>query len=418
MPGDRGRCASLPGQSKPQKTCTLSFPEAAGAYRRRRPGMLLPSRPSMVSVVVCLVLGLVLVAAAGFKAAGGASARAALSHVRHPFAATSRTRRGRALIAVEVVLGVLVGAGLGRALQAAALLIAGACGVQVAAIWPAARVRRARASGHAGRLSSASAGRAAALAAALALAPMLPRGDADDRRLADDRPRRPRWLGLVALSVVVLALAREVGMLRLSVAPRGALEVAHEGPEVGAFSPLAGDVRVGARHSSGSPCSRPRAAACVACWRRPSRRSARTRAVDAAHVRRGPRRRRLGRRRRPRQPVRGRAGQPTARCSRRGRSTPARNWSPCSRPPSAGAEPSARERGRAIRRRRRGGEFAARVPRAGRGGGDGGDRRDGDRVPWSRPARPRPTTSAATSTRPTRARTRPGFPGSTARDFR
>jgi hypothetical protein len=37
---------------------------------------------------------------------------------------------------------------------------------------------------------------------------------------------------------VVLALAREVGMLRLSVSPRGALEVSHEGPEVGARSAL------------------------------------------------------------------------------------------------------------------------------------------------------------------------------------
>jgi hypothetical protein len=46
--------------------------------------------------------------------------------------------------------------------------------------------------------------------------------------------------GLVALSLVVLALAREIGMLRLSVAPRGALEVDHEGPEIGARSALAG----------------------------------------------------------------------------------------------------------------------------------------------------------------------------------
>ncbi|HET8758367.1 MAG TPA: hypothetical protein VFM58_20275, partial [Solirubrobacteraceae bacterium] len=46
-------------------------------------------------------------------------------------------------------------------------------------------------------------------------------------------------LGLVALSVAVLALAREVGMLRLSLDPRGALEVAHEGPEIGARTALA-----------------------------------------------------------------------------------------------------------------------------------------------------------------------------------
>ena len=43
----------------------------------------------MVSVVVCLVLGLVLVAAAGLKLVGGASARAALGTygIRDPRAA-------------------------------------------------------------------------------------------------------------------------------------------------------------------------------------------------------------------------------------------------------------------------------------------------------------------------------------------
>jgi hypothetical protein len=46
-------------------------------------------------------------------------------------------------------------------------------------------------------------------------------------------------LAVVALGVVVLALAREVGVLRLAVGPQGALEVAHEGPEVGARSGLA-----------------------------------------------------------------------------------------------------------------------------------------------------------------------------------
>ena len=67
--------------------------------------------------------------------------------------------------------------------------------------------------------------------------PLLPRTE----------PTTDQWLaiglafalaGLVALGVVVLALAREVGMLRLSVAPKGALEVDHEGPEIGARSAL------------------------------------------------------------------------------------------------------------------------------------------------------------------------------------
>ena len=59
----------------------------------------------MVSVVVCLVLGLVLVAAAGLKVVGGASARAALATygIRSPRAAAAVWG---ALIVVELALGV------------------------------------------------------------------------------------------------------------------------------------------------------------------------------------------------------------------------------------------------------------------------------------------------------------------------
>jgi hypothetical protein len=39
--------------------------------------------------------------------------------------------------------------------------------------------------------------------------------------------------GCAALTVAVLALAREVGMLRLQVGTQGALEIAGEGPEIG-----------------------------------------------------------------------------------------------------------------------------------------------------------------------------------------
>jgi Methylamine utilisation protein MauE len=57
-----------------------------------------------------------------------------------------------------------------------------------------------------------------------------------------------RWLtiglavcaaGLVGLAVVVLALAREVGLLRLGIASRGALEIADEGPRLGVMQPWA-----------------------------------------------------------------------------------------------------------------------------------------------------------------------------------
>jgi hypothetical protein len=189
----------------------------------------------MVSVVACLVLGLVLLAAAGLKAFGGAGARLALA---------TYGIRGRAawvvwagLIALEVVLGVGVGVGLDSAAQSAALLMAGACLAQVGAIAAGRTGAPCACFGSRGRVGKGSAGRAAGLAAAFALLPLLPREDVTTEG----------WLaiglgvalaGLVALAVVVLALAREVGMLRLAVSPRGALEVAHEGPEVGAISPL------------------------------------------------------------------------------------------------------------------------------------------------------------------------------------
>jgi hypothetical protein len=191
----------------------------------------------MVAVVVCLVLGLVLVAAAGLKLAGGAAARAALGTygIRSPRPATA-TWAG--LIGIETVLGVGVGAGSAAAANAAALLMAGATAVQVGAILGGRAGAPCGCLGARGTIGRASAGRAAALAAAFALAPLLPR----------EEPTTEGWLGiglafalvgLAALAIVVLALAREVGMLRLSVAPRGALEVAHEGPEVGARSALA-----------------------------------------------------------------------------------------------------------------------------------------------------------------------------------
>jgi len=62
-----------------------------------------------------------------------------------------------------------------------------------------------------------------------------------------------RWLtvavtaslaAVVALAAVVLALAREVGVLRLSLAGHGALEIAEEGPRVGERQPWAGELAV------------------------------------------------------------------------------------------------------------------------------------------------------------------------------
>jgi hypothetical protein len=75
------------------------------------------------------------------------------------------------------------------------------------------------------------------LAAAFAALPFLP-----ERELSTEE-----WLGIglavallacAALAVALLALAREVGMLRLRLGPEGALEIAHEGPELGMRTPV------------------------------------------------------------------------------------------------------------------------------------------------------------------------------------
>jgi hypothetical protein len=80
-------------------------------------------------------------------------------------------------------------------------------------------------------------GRNLALAAAFATLPALPGGEISTEQ----------WLGLglglalflsAGLIVAVLALAREIGMLRLRLGPSAALEISHEGPEVGGSTGL------------------------------------------------------------------------------------------------------------------------------------------------------------------------------------
>jgi hypothetical protein len=159
----------------------------------------------MVSVVVSLALGLVLIAAAGSKAVGGATARAALATygLRSPRAASAVWG---VLIAVELLLGLGVGAGSALAANCAAVLMAGACLAQVGAILSGRAGAPCGCFGSKGTVGRASAGRAAALAAALAVLPLLPR----------EEPTTEGWLaiglaiallGLIGLAVVVLALA-------------------------------------------------------------------------------------------------------------------------------------------------------------------------------------------------------------------
>jgi len=190
----------------------------------------------MVSVVACLVLGFVLLASAVLKLADGAGSRAALATYGVRSAPAARAVWAL-LVTVEAGLAVAVGAGVDAAAYAAGGLLALFCAAQAVALASGRGGAPCACFGARGRISRASVGRAALLAAAFAALPLLPRSE----------PSTEGWLalglavallGLVALAVAVLALAREVGMLRLAGDPRGALEVAHEGPEVGGRTAL------------------------------------------------------------------------------------------------------------------------------------------------------------------------------------
>jgi methylamine utilization protein MauE len=180
-------------------------------------------------------LAAVLVFAAASKLASPRSSRAALA----TFGVRERSSwpTWAAIVAVELVLaaGVALGSSA-AAFGAAALLLAFAAALAVA-------LRRGRAGapcacfGSRSRVSLRGVVRNVSLALAFAALPFVPAGSlSTDGWLA---------LGLVvalaavaALTVAVVALAREVGMLRLQLGPQAALEVAGEGPPIGERTPL------------------------------------------------------------------------------------------------------------------------------------------------------------------------------------
>jgi hypothetical protein len=177
-----------------------------------------------------LVLGAVLLGSAAAKLASGERGRRALAsyglHGRAAFAGWAGT------IGLEAVLGVAIAAGVPGSAEAAAVLLGLFTLLLVGAI---ARGRAGQPCGCFGsrsRIGWGAAIRSACLAAAFAVLPFLP-----DTALSTEA-----WLGVglgvalvgvAALAVALLALAREVGELRLAVAPQAALSLEHEGPELG-----------------------------------------------------------------------------------------------------------------------------------------------------------------------------------------
>ena len=201
--------------------------------------------PGFLGLALSILLALVLLVGALLKAGAPAARHAALG----TFGIHGERLTGvlwAALVATEVALSVGVVAGAEEAAVLAAVLMAAFALAQGLAL------RRGRAGAPCGcfgpRSSVGWTGiiRNACLAGGFAALPLLPR----------EEPGTDGWLalglalallGCAALAVAVLALAREVGMLRLRLGPESALEIAGEGPELGSRSGLIHAFEPGAR---------------------------------------------------------------------------------------------------------------------------------------------------------------------------
>jgi hypothetical protein len=192
-----------------------------------------------VTALVSIWLALILCVTAVLKA--WRSERAAAGLETFGFGGVAAQRAGIwLLIGCELALAVLLAAGVGWAATAAAGLFAGFTAVTSGALLGGRGGRPCACFGASSRLSWSSPARAAALA--------LVAGVCASGRLPDGPSGYDRWLtlglslslaALAALAVALLALAREVGVLRMSAGSRGALEIDSEGPEVGIAQPWA-----------------------------------------------------------------------------------------------------------------------------------------------------------------------------------
>lgn len=186
----------------------------------------------MDSILVRGAAGTILLAAAVAKLASPRRSQEALA----PFAPP--TPRGPVLAwaltsAVELGLGVAVIAGSAAASYAAGALMIGFALALVGEILRGHTGRPCACFGPRGKVGWTAVLRNVALGALFVALPSI----------GEPHLSTEGWLavglgaalaGLAALAVLVLALAREVGALRMAVAPQAALEIPEEGPELGA----------------------------------------------------------------------------------------------------------------------------------------------------------------------------------------
>ncbi len=177
-----------------------------------------------------LVFGLVLAGSAVLKLASPGSSSASLATFGLE---GDRLRWGgwALLVATELGLGVAVAAGSDTAALLAAALLAMFAALLVSALMRGRAGAPCACFGSRSIVRWRSVARNLVLAAGFAALPLLPQRS----------PSTDEWLAIglcvalvacAGLAVAVLALAREVGMLRLRLGPSSALEIPEEGPEL------------------------------------------------------------------------------------------------------------------------------------------------------------------------------------------
>jgi hypothetical protein len=185
----------------------------------------------VLGLIARIVLALVLAGSAALKLASPESSRASLA----TFDVEGERLRWIGwglLVATELGLAAGVAAGSDDAAFLAAGLMALFAAALVGALWRGRAGAPCACFGARSTVGWTSVARNLALAACFGALPFLPQ-----RSLSTDE-----WLGLglvvalllcLALTIAVLALAREVGMLRLRLGPSAALEIPEEGPKIG-----------------------------------------------------------------------------------------------------------------------------------------------------------------------------------------
>lgn len=189
----------------------------------------------MLEIVLRVALGIVLAGASLAKLASPRATIGALGNFGFP-EGPAQPIAWAALIAVELGLAVGVALGSNAAAYAAAALMALFAALTVAALLRGRAGAPCACFGPHSKVSWLGVVRNLGLGVAFALVP--------SAGSVSIGTQGWMWMaiglalvGCAALAIAVLALAREVGMLRLQVGTQGALEVAGEGPDIGSPAP-------------------------------------------------------------------------------------------------------------------------------------------------------------------------------------